>query len=510
MERSEPPALSRREEGALAPYLKAIRAYPMIVLGVTLLALGAAAGMVSRSQRAYVATAEILVTPLTGDAGALAGLPLVRESNDPTRVTQTVAALLDSAQAAVRTAAEAGSGYTREAVQDAIEVEPKGQSNIIAVTARAPEPETSARLANSFARSALELRRDSLRRLVADRLDVLGAGTSPEESVQLRQLQAISRSGDPTMSLSQGALAPNGPAGSPHWLVLVLAGLAGAAIGCGTAVLLHMTDRRLRDPLDILDIYPLPVLAHVPRQSRSWLHLSRRSLEVPSAVSEAYRTLHVQLQQGPSDNRVIAFASANAGDGKTTSAVRLALGLARSGYRVILIDLDLRKPQISSTFSISRSGGVATMLTGIGRLEDGLISFPQHPRLRVAPLAEDEGNVLLLPALDERLPALIDEARTLTDYVIVDTAPLGEVSDALRVVPHMDAVVMVARPGNTQRRDLERVRGILDRALISPAGIVLVGVGRAGASSYIYGQQQHAESKRRWASAVRSGQRKSA
>ena len=95
-------------------------------------------------------------------------------------------------------------------------------------------------------------------------------------------------------------------------------------------------------------------------------------------------------------------------------------------------------------------------------LDDLLVEYPQAPGLRVLPT--DPGNVLLLDAITRRLPELFHEARSLADYVIVDTPPLGEISDALRLVDLVDDIVIVARPGHTNRDSLETARDLMTRS----------------------------------------------
>lgn len=92
--------------------------------------------------------------------------------------------------------------------------------------------------------------------------------------------------------------------------------------------------------------------------------------------------------------------------------------------------------------------------------------------------------MLLLGALARRLPAIIAEARELADTVIIDTPPLGEVADALRVAGEVDEIVLVARPGNTNRHGLEEVRDLLTRSGHIPAGLIIVGAPGQGKSSY--------------------------
>jgi Mrp family chromosome partitioning ATPase len=150
---------------------------------------------------------------------------------------------------------------------------------------------------------------------------------------------------------------------------------------------------------------------------------------------------------------------------------------------VILVDFDLRRPQIGAALGVKSDRGLVSLLTPETKLADALVQAPQLPPLRVLP-AGGEGDVILLEALSRRLPELLREAEQLADYVIIDTAPLGEVSDALRIADAVDDIVIVTRPGHTNRSHFLDMRDLLQQTGISPLGLVLVGAQSSGSSSY--------------------------
>jgi Mrp family chromosome partitioning ATPase len=252
---------------------------------------------------------------------------------------------------------------------------------------------------------------------------------------------------------------------------------------------MEFLNQRIREPEELLGVYPMPVLARVPKLPRRLRRREgERALTMPPSVREAFRSLHVQLEEAPGSHRVIVLTSASSGDGKTSSALNLALALVAAGNRVILMDFDLRKPDLGRVLGLQASRGLVSLLGSDRTLSDVLLSAPGLPPLSVAPAGTGEGDVLLLGALARRLPAIMSEARELADYIIVDTPPLGEVSDALRVLPEADDILVVARPGNTNRPSLELMRDLLARAGQSPFGMVMVGTrGRGAAPYYAYG-----------------------
>jgi Mrp family chromosome partitioning ATPase len=125
----------------------------------------------------------------------------------------------------------------------------------------------------------------------------------------------------------------------------------------------------------------------------------------------------------------------------------------------------------------------------------------QLPPLKVVP-AGTEGDIVLLEALTRRLPALLKEAEQLADYVILDTAPLGEVSDALRIADQVDGIIVVTRPGHTNRANFELMRDLLEQTGQTPLGYLVIGsMGGATSAYYTYGlpQRRDAAGKSRFA-----------
>jgi capsular exopolysaccharide synthesis family protein len=492
-----------RNEGALGPYLRAVAAHRLLVFSTTLLAvLGAVAWLALRSPD-YEATAELLVTPLPQDDRSFFGLDLFRDSGDPTRTVQTAATVLRTPEAAEEAARKLGGDFTRSRVLESVEVEPRGQSSVLAVRGRDPDPETAARIADEYAAGILEVRRRRLSDQVDKRIELLEARDrglnessrndelKADIAEQLNALESIRGGDDPTLSLSQTAGVPGSPVGAPPWLIAALALLAGFTLGSGAALLMELLGRRLRDEDEIVRLYPLPILARIPNAARQMRKIADASpLALPPAVREAFRTLRVQLDQRTEAQGTIMITSASTGDGKTTSAVNLAVALVGAGHQVILIDFDLRKPDVGRALGVSPTRGLVSLLASDTRLSDLIVKAPPLPPLGVVP-AGTEGDAFLLEALSKRLPEILAEARALADYVVLDTPPLGEVSDALRLAGHVDDIVVVARPGQTNRASFELMRDLLGRSGRVPAGLVLIGKSSGAPSSYYtYGMPQ--------------------
>lgn len=490
-------AASEAPEGALGPYLRAVSRHLRLVLLITVLALSAAVLTITRMGSTYEASASILVSPLSGTDASFLGIGALRDTGDPTRNVQTAAALVDSPAAAVIAARGMGAGWNTGRVQKAITVAPRGQSNVLAITAQAGTPQDARLLANRYATAAVSSHGAAVQRQVAQELVGLNGRLkllehfSPTSSqtqdlaTRVTQLQALSNlGGDPSLSLTQFAQDPGSATGASHVLILALALMAGLTVGGLAALATEFFNRRVRDADELTALYPIPMLASIPKVTGGRHGHGLSPLMLPPAAFEQVRTLRVQLQNRPSAP-VIMLTSAGAGDGKTSTAAALAVAFAEGDHTVILLDMDLRKPDVTNVFQVDASSGRAPASDRKSSLAAMLAPAAGFSGLRVLPAPR--GDEVELELLLQRLPELIKEATQLADYVIVDTAPIGEISDALRILSEVDQVVFVARPRHTDRAKVLIARNLLARAGTTPVGMVLVGQTIAGASRSPYG-----------------------
>jgi capsular exopolysaccharide synthesis family protein len=473
-------------EGALGPYLRAIRARKVLVACLTLLAAAVAVAFLAIRTPSYEAETQLLVTPLPQDDRTFLGIELLRDSGDPTRTVQTAATLIESPRAAAATARAVGTGLTADDVEGSVEIEPLGESNVVAVVASAPAAELAARTSRQYAQQAITLRNQDIQGAIEAAIAALRDSDLDEDQQRLRELLAVRERGDPTLSVAQGARVPEAPIGAPAWLVLALALVAGFTVGTVTALLMERLDRRVGDQGELLAIWPLPVLTRVPRALDV---ADGGALATPPPVREAFRTLQLQLGQRGNRHRLILITSASSGDGKTTSALALAAALVGGGSRVLLVDFDLRKPDLQRRLKLEdQGGGLISLLTSNATIAQTARPVAGLRPLRFLPGGGKASDVPLLQALGRRLESVLDQAFEIADYVIVDTPPLGEVGDALALLSVADEILVVGRPGNTDRARVETTRDLLERAGATPTGWILFAEPEAARSSYYYAE----------------------
>ncbi len=481
-------------EQPLGPYLRAVRRHWLLVAVVTLAVVAVAAVTTLRSSPTYKASAKILVSPIAQGETSFANIGVVQESGEPVRTVQTAAALVDSLAAAQLTAARLGHGWTASGVQDAVSVTPLGESDVLNVTAETSPPGEAALLADTFARTAVNYRGTIVQRNISAELDALklrleqitGTGVAntslaQELSSRIAALTAAqAKGGDPTLSVSEAASVPGSPSGAPHWLIVLLALLAGFATGSVAALAVDFFNRRVRDLDEVEALLPIPVLAAVPnvqgRRGEARLHPKA----FPSAAFEQLRMLRVQLAYRERASAIM-ITSAGAGDGKTTLAAALAAAFAETGEEVILMDLDLRKPDVAQLLGLQRRPKSFVDAA----LQDLLIDVPDLPGVRA--LTVPPGQPTLSSMLLTRLPTLLAEAKAQASHVIIDAAPVGVASESLQIAQACDQVLLAVRPGHTDRQLLILSRELLARAEAPVVGVVVVSHSAATSSEYDYG-----------------------
>lgn len=484
-------ASSPLKDQSLGPVLRALSRHWLLVLVVVCVSTGVAVSTVMRNGSTYEATASVLVKPLPDDNAGFISIGVLIDSGDPTRTIQTAAVLLRTPAAASAAAREMGPGWRRARVQNAVRVEPRGESYVVDIIAKAPTAASSARLANAYADAALKERARIVQRNLktniktsrARLIKLQRAQSDPSQlnilAARIEDLRALEALGtDPSLQLSQRAQRPAGPTGISRPILLALALIGGLILGTIAALALEYFTRRIRDEDEIGHLYPIPVLAGIPmiRGLRKGHGVDARAL--PPGVIEQVRLLRAQLPSGDPPMSLM-ITSANSGDGKTTTATALAAVIALSDQDVILLDLDPFKADPRSMFELPRPHH--TPQSDVMPLDLMLQPVPGLPHLRVLPAPL--GDRLNLELFLRQLPALLAEAKNLAGCVIVDAPPVGEIGDALRIATACDHTVFVVRPRQTNRARFILTRDMLSRAGVTPIGIVIVGQRIAGVSS---------------------------
>lgn len=375
----------------------------------------------------------------------------------------------------------------------------------------------AALVAQTYAETYIELRRQLVVQeyldtasVIQDRieevqtqLDVIGdADTAQRRALeaQLVSFSTVLSSLDVTAELGGGsrqvigrARIPSQPFSPQTGRNVVLAVALGLFAGTGLALLVDSLDQSITGKDDLEAATPgVPNLAVVPTV-RDWRERSAtriESIQSPqSRTAESYRTLRTALEFASIDRevRILQVTSANPGEGKTTTAVNLAVSVARAGRTVILVDADLRKPRVHSFFDLPVEPGLTNAILGqVTAAELGHLIERDAGSLSAVPSGPlPPGPSELLGSA--RTAAVLAELSDLADLVIVDSAPVLPVSDAIVLARKADATLLVANGSRTSAPELEAAVDLLGQVDATIIGTVLNQVKRGAGDGYGYG-----------------------
>ncbi len=290
------------------------------------------------------------------------------------------------------------------------------------------------------------------------------------------------------------ATTPTVPVFPRKALMFALALVTGLSLGSLLAVAVDFRDHRIRGLLDLeraLAGFGVPVLGQLPllppdtrlgvgnaraqrRQRDLYAHLYPQSL-----MAERCRGIRTSLAfaQGPEALRTIMITSPSSSEGKSSTAMNLALSFCQASKRVVLIDADMRRPRIHQVFPMPREKegvGLSALLAGTATLDQVVVDAPEDAptNLKILPCGALPGNPaeLLDAAVFRR--ALAD-LRDRFDVVIVDTPPVLPVTDPLIIAREVDGVIVVTRCESTTRGELQRTLGQLAKGDTNLLGVVL-------------------------------------
>jgi capsular exopolysaccharide synthesis family protein len=278
-----------------------------------------------------------------------------------------------------------------------------------------------------------------------------------------------------------------------------------ALLGFGVAIMLDRSDSRLRTKEAAERHFGLPVLAEIPLlgigdRSRAAVIAFER---VPR-VAEAYRSLRTALllfrgkvegermangngnghhrQTDPSRLRqLVVVTSPEPGDGKSTTTANLAMAYAETGQSVLLVSWDLWRPLSPGVFDAEEGPGVSDYLDGHGSSLVRYVQDTSIPGVRIVTAGLGGHHPT---AQIEAARRLLEEARTLANVVIVDTAPILSASVTRELVTLADAVIVVCRSGRTTAAAADRCAELLERLGAPTLGVVMVGVATGAFADY--------------------------
>ncbi|HEY4716777.1 MAG TPA: polysaccharide biosynthesis tyrosine autokinase [bacterium] len=271
---------------------------------------------------------------------------------------------------------------------------------------------------------------------------------------KLKELDIASEVKKSNVSVIEYAQKPGKPVKPQKGLSIIIGILAGTIIGIFMAFIREYLDRTIRNEEQISEYFNIPILGVIPHMETDGNNKIQtiNSFSAKSTEAEFYRILRTNLklsQLGKKSNSILITSTAP-NEGKTTTSVNLGITLAQSGSKTLIIDVDLRKPQLHNIFNLSRQAGLTDLLIGeIKNFGDAISPSPVN-NLFILPtgiIAPNPSELLESGNIKDIIQYTLENY----DQVIIDSPPMGMVSDTIILSNLVDGIIIVFSAGKTDR-----------------------------------------------------------
>lgn len=445
----------------LQDYFQSLKSHWIVIVVLMVLGAGSAYGYSQFIDPEYRAEAQVMVIPTRGESTT----ELVQGSNYVQSLVQTYTLLVSSPTVLDPVIDELGIDETSNRLARRVDVNVPLNTVVIEIGVTDADGGSAADTANAIAKE--------LANAVAD-VSPVSADGAPAV-----RIETISPARTPTVPVS------------PNTRMNVAVGAAaGIALGVLFAVLRRRFATRITTARTLAEATDVALLGEIPEASDT--HTIARIIrsQPDGRVAEAMRQVAASLKFVDVDKnrRVILVTSCSAQEGKSSVSLGLALTLAEGGRSVLFIEADLRRPSTATYTQLEGSVGLTTVLIGDVELAEAVQQWgrPGLDILTAGAQPPNPGQLLSSGGLHR----IVDEARDSYDYVIIDTAPVLSVSDALWLSTMADGTLFVVRSNRTKAADLARALGSLEATRTPVLGIVLNGIRGAAKSPYYTDDRQ--------------------
>lgn len=436
-------------------FVGVIRARWRLVAACVLIVIGATAAATIAMTPVYEATARVYMATTKPSTGTSEGGTYVITRQD----LNTYVAVMGSPD--VQGPLRQRLGLPPNAPVD-VEATVSDLSNVLDLQARSSDPQQAAAIANTAG-------------------PVLAAAAKKFSPLLANNNQAVEATAVTPATVPTAPISPNVKKN------LALGLLAGLVAGVGVALIRHVSDTKVRGEEDVRALSNRPILGNIPLVKGIEGAVVSMADDPHSHHAEAIRRLRTNIlfvdvtTQGHS----FVITSANPGEGKTTTAVNLAMAMADAGPSVLLIDGDLRNPSIARTMGLEGSSGLTTILLGRAEPVD-VIQRWRNSSLFVLPAGQVPPNPSELLG-SEAMSLLFQKLAQDHDYILIDSPPINPVIDAVLLNQLTHGLIMVVASERTKRRELEAALTSLETVDVPVAGFALNLAAGQHSPAYRYG-----------------------
>jgi len=298
--------------------------------------------------------------------------------------------------------------------------------------------------------------------------------TEKLEELRISEAQEIS-----SWRVLEPPIVPTRPFSPDIERSLITGAITGLGLGLLAALLLNRLDQRIREVEEIREMIDIPLLGSIPKTEAVSLNAVLGQSVLPTssyyAFKESLSSLALNLRYLGTDNmmKVIAFTSSVPSEGKSTLTYNLATILSTLGYRVLLVDADLRKPTVHKLTGLSNKVGLSTALATPKPWQD-LVQVTSDGKWNLHVLTSGSIPPNPMPLLESvKMAALVQEWRQAYDYVLVDTPPVVGITDAQCLASKVDTFILVAAINRSTRSGITRALEILANARANVSGLLI-------------------------------------
>ncbi|AUD06957.1 CpsD/CapB family tyrosine-protein kinase [Spirosoma pollinicola] len=271
-------------------------------------------------------------------------------------------------------------------------------------------------------------------------------------------------------------------------MIFALFAVVGLVIPIGVITAKDTVNNHVLRRSDVEEVTQIPIIGEVIKErqlgTESFVFKSRMHSVIGEQI-RALRTNLLFLNGDAQKNQVILFTSSISGDGKSFMSLNLGASLALVNRKTVIVDMDMRKPKLHKSLHIENKLGLSNYLTGEADLDNLLHPIIGHENYYII----TAGSLPLNPSellSSPRLANLLQELKERFEYILVDSPPIGLVTDSQVIAPYADATIFVVRHDHTPKNYIKMVDALYKEQRFQKLSIVLNGVGKGESLSYSY------------------------